>query len=54
MCDRTQGSDPTHPQIWHNCQTNEEQIENPENLKYFSKKWCLNQKIASKANNSVK
>ena len=64
MCDGTKGSDPAYPQFWHNCLPNEEQIEKPKNYflgnpknpkkgKYFSKKLCMNDKIASKANNSV-
>ena len=64
MCDGTKGSDPAHPQFWHNCLPNEEQIEkhknyffgNPKKLKkaqvFFKKKLCMNDKIASKANNS--
>ena len=63
MCDGTQGSDPTHPQFWDNCVPNEEQIENPKTIylgipktqkaQVFFKILCLNDKIASKANNSV-
>ena len=54
MCDGTYGSDPAHPQFWHNCLPNEEQIEKPKNSSIFSKKLCMNDKIASKANNTVK
>ena len=32
MCDCTQGSDPAHPQIWHNCLAIEEQIDKPKNF----------------------
>ena len=33
MCDGTYGSDPAHPQFWHNWLPNEEQIGKPKN--YF-------------------
>ena len=52
MCDRTQGSDPAHPQFWRNCLPNEEQTEAPK-IKVFKKNWCMNEKMASKAINSV-
>ena len=38
MCVRTKNSDPAHPHFWQKCLPNEEQIENPQNIKYFSKK----------------
>ena len=53
MCDCIQGSDPAHPQFWHNCLPNEEQIENPKNSSIVQKNWCMNEKNASKANNSA-
>ena len=54
MCDRTKSSDPAHPQFWRNCLPNEEQMEKNKKFKYFSKKnWCMNERIASQANNSV-
>ena len=49
MCDRTYGSDPAHPQFWHNCLPNEEQIEKHKNSSFFQKNWHMNEKIASKA-----
>ena len=54
ICDRTLGSASAHPQFMHNCLPNEEQIENPKKFKDFSKKnWCMNEKIAIKAKNSI-
>ena len=53
MCDHIEGSDPAHPQFWHNCLPNEEQIEKHKNSSIFQKNWRMNEKIASKANNSV-
>ena len=50
MCVRTLRSDPAHPLICHNCLPNEEQIESPQKFKYLKKNWCMNKKIASKAN----
>ena len=38
MCDCTQGSDPAHPQFWHNYLPNEEQMEKHKKFKYFLKK----------------
>ena len=32
MCDRTQDSDPAHPQFWPNCLPKEEQIKKPKFL----------------------
>ena len=51
MCNRTQGSEPAHPQSWHNCLPNEEQIGNPKNSSI--QKFCMNEKIASKDYNSM-
>ena len=54
MCDGTKGSDPAHPQFWHNYLPNEEQIENPKIIFWESqkspsnfKKLCMNDTIAS-------
>ena len=41
MCNRTQGSDPAHPQFWHNCLPNAKQIENPKNSNIFKTNWCM-------------
>ena len=53
MCNRTYGSDPAHPQFWHNCLPNEEQVEKQKNQTFFKKKWGMNKIKAPKANNSV-
>ena len=44
MCDRTQGSDPAHPQFSHNCLSNEEKTEKHKKFKYFSKKLVYERK----------
>ena len=38
VCNRIQVFDPAHPQIWHNCLPNEEQIEKHKNYFWESQK----------------
>ena len=44
MCNRMQGSDPAHPQFWHNCLPNEEQTEKHKNSSIFQKKLVYERK----------
>ena len=43
MCDRTQGSDPAHPQFWLDCLPNEEHRKT-QKFKYFKKKLVYERK----------